>query len=170
MNNEKRIVLTGFMGVGKSTVAKCLAHILQCEKLDLDRFIEQSEQRSVVEIIESDGEARFRELETEGLRKILNETQARVIALGGGSWIPPQNRELIKAGGCTTVWLESTFEHCWRNISCSKQARPLAKDKKLVERLFNERQKIYCLADWHFIVEPQLTSFDIARRIAEEIF
>jgi shikimate kinase len=170
MNSEKRIVLTGFMGVGKSTVAKCLAYILQCEKLDLDRFIEQNEQRSIVEIIESDGETRFREIETEGLRKILTETRARVIALGGGSWIPPQNRELIKACGCTTVWLESTFEHCWRNISCSKQARPLAKDKNLAEKLFNERQKIYCLADWHFIVEPQLTSFDIARRIAEEIF
>jgi shikimate kinase len=170
MSNEKRIVLTGFMGVGKSTVAKCLAYILQCEKLDLDRFIEEKERRSVVEIIETDGETRFREIETEGLRKILSETGARVISLGGGSWIAPRNRELIKQHNCTTVWLESTFEHCWRNISCSKHARPLAKNKKLAEKLFNERQKIYCLADWHFIVEPQLTSFDIAKRIAEEIF
>jgi shikimate kinase len=170
MSNEKRIVLTGFMGVGKSTVAKCLAYILQCEKLDLDRFIEEKERRSVVEIIETDGETRFREIETEGLRKILSETGARVISLGGGSWIAPRNRELIKQYNCTSVWLESTFEHCWRNISCSKHARPLAKNKKLAEKLFNERQKIYCLADWHFIVEPQLTSFDIAKRIAEEIF
>jgi shikimate kinase len=170
MNNEKRIVLTGFMGVGKSTVAKCLAYLLQCEKLDLDKFIEENERRSVVEIIEADGEESFREIETEGLRKILTETEARVIALGGGSWITARNRELIKAHRCTTIWLESTFEHCWRNISCSKQARPLAKDKKLAEKLFDERQKIYCLADWHFIVEPQLTSFDVAKRIAEEIF
>ncbi|MDQ3800021.1 MAG: hypothetical protein M3384_11250 [Acidobacteriota bacterium] len=170
MNNEKRIVLTGFMGVGKSTVAKCLAYLLQCEKFDLDRFIEESERRSVVEIIEADGEARFREIETELLRKILTETNARIISLGGGSWITPANRALIKAHNCTTVWLESTFEHCWRNISCSKQARPLAKDKKLAEKLFDERQKIYCLADWHFIVEPHLTSFDIAKKIAEEIF
>jgi shikimate kinase len=143
MSNEKRIVLTGFMGVGKSTVAKCLAYILQCEKLDLDRFIEERERRSVVEIIESDGEARFRAIETEGLREILEETGARVIALGGGSWISPENRELIKAHNCLSIWLESTFEHCWRNISCSKQARPLAKNKKLAEKLFDDRQKIY---------------------------
>jgi shikimate kinase len=169
MSDEKRIVLTGFMGVGKSTVAKCLAYILQCEKIDLDKFIEQNEQREVVEIIEREGEARFREIETENLRKILAETDARVIALGGGSWIPARNRELIRRHKCTTVWLESTFEHCWRNISCSRQARPLAKDRKLAEKLFAERQKIYCLADWHLIVAPQLTSFEIAKKIAEEI-
>ena len=169
MNDEKRIVLTGFMGVGKSTVAKCLAYIMQCEKIDLDKFIEESEQREVSEIIQLDGEARFREIETESLRKILAETDARIIALGGGSWITARNRELIRAHRCTTVWLESTFEHCWRNISCSRQTRPLARDRKLAEKLFAERQKVYCLADWHFVVAPQLTSFEIAKRIAEEI-
>lgn len=170
MSDEKRIVLTGFMGVGKSTVAKCLSYILQCEKIDLDKFIEQDEQRSIVEIIEQDGETRFRQIETENLRRILEQTAARIIALGGGSWITEKNREMIREHNCTTVWLESTFEHCWRNISCSRQARPLAKDRRLAEKLFQERQKIYCLADWHFVVEPQLTSFEIARRIAEEIF
>jgi shikimate kinase len=158
------------MGVGKSTVAKCLSYILQAKKFDLDRFIEEHERRSIVEIIESEGEARFREIETENLRKILAETDAQIIALGGGAWILPQNRELIKSHGCTTVWLESTFEHCWRNISISKQKRPLVKNKGLAQILFVERQKFYCLADWHFIVQPQLSSFEIAKSIAEEIF
>jgi shikimate kinase len=169
MNQEKRIVLTGFMGVGKSTVAKCLAYILQCEKLDLDKVIEDSERRSVPEIIEREGEARFRAIETENLRRILAESDARIIALGGGSWVIEENRELIKTHGCTTVWLEATFEHCWRNITSSKQSRPLARDRELAERLFRERQNLYCLADWHFIVAPHLTSFDIAKKIAEEI-
>ena len=169
MSSEKRIVLTGFMGVGKSTVAKCLSYILQCEKLDLDKVIEETERRPVPEIIEQEGESRFRAIETENLRRILAETEARVIALGGGSWIIEKNRELIKAHNCTTVWLEATFEHCWRNITSSKQSRPLARDRQLAERLFRERQNLYCLADWHFIVAPQLTSFDIAKRIAEEI-
>jgi shikimate kinase len=158
------------MGVGKSTVAKCLSSILQAEKLDLDRFIEANEARSIAEIIETEGEARFREIESENLRKILAETGAQIIALGGGAWISPRNRELIQASNCTTVWLESTFEHCWRNISISRYKRPLVKNKQLAEHLFVERQQFYCLADWHFIVEPQLTSFDIAKRIAEEIF
>jgi shikimate kinase len=170
MNKKPRIVLTGFMGVGKSTVAKCLAYILHAKKLDLDRFIEENEKRTVTEILESEGETRFREIETDNLKKILVETDAQIIALGGGAWIMPRNRDLIKSHGCTTVWLESTFEHCWRNISISKQKRPLVKNKGLAENLFVERQKFYCLADWHFIVQPQLSSFEIAKRIAEEIF
>lgn len=169
MNENTRIVLTGFMGVGKSTVAKCLSYILRTERLDLDRVIEDNEARSISDIIESEGEAEFRKIETENLRKILAETDARIIALGGGAWITPPNRQLIKSHDCVTVWLESSFEHCWRNISASKQRRPLAMSKSLAQNLFYERQKFYCLADWHLIVEPRLTSFEIARKIAEEI-
>jgi shikimate kinase len=136
----------------------------------LDVFIEQQEQLEVVEIIEKHGEAHFRELERTALHKVLNETDAGILSLGGGTWIFDDNRNAIKSNNCTTVWLESTFEHCWRNINCSRIRRPLAKDRQTVEKLFNERQKIYCLADWHFVVKPQLTSFEIAKQIADEIF
>lgn len=158
------------MGVGKSTVARCLSYILQAEKLDLDKVIEHNEGRTIPQIIETEGEAGFREIESANLEKILRETDAQIIALGGGAWIFPPNRQLIKSHNCVTVWLESTFEHCWRNISISKNKRPLVHNKHLAQNLFIERQKFYCLADWHFIVEPQLTSFEIAKRIAEEIF
>lgn len=169
MKNCSRVVLTGFMGVGKSTVAKCLASLLEAERVDLDHFIENQENKSVSEIIETAGIEHFRLLETDYLRKILNNPQLKIIALGGGAWITEQNRRMIKDFNCISVWLESTFEHCWRNISCSKQERPMAKDKKSVQKLFEERQKIYCLADWHLIVKPELTSYDIAKLIAEEI-
>ncbi len=170
MSQQKRIILTGFMGVGKTTVAKCLSHILRCERIDLDVFIEQQEKLEVVEIIEKYGEEHFRELERTALQQILNETSFEIISLGGGTWIFDDNRNAIKSKNFTTVWLESSFEHCWRNINCSRIRRPLAKDRKTVEKLFNERQKIYCLADWHFVVKPQLTSFEVAKQIAEEIF
>lgn len=169
MNQQSRIVLTGFMGVGKSTVARHLAHILQAERLDLDKFTEISERRSVAEIIEAEGVARFRDIETENLRKALSTTRAPIIALGGGTWTLERNRDLIKFYDCTSVWLESTFEQCWRNISVSKQKRPLAGDQQAARRLFDERQKFYCLADWHFIVKPQMTFFEIARRISEDV-
>lgn len=169
MSSNSRIVLTGFMGVGKSTVAKCLSYLLQTEKIDLDRFIEEKEGLAVPELIENKGIEHFRELETTHLKNVLAETDLRIIALGGGAWITEQNRQIIKNHQCISVWLESTFEHCWRNITCSRQERPLAKDKDSVQRLFDERQKIYCLADWHFVVRPELTSFDIAKLIAEEI-
>lgn len=170
MDKEKRIILTGFMGVGKSTVARFLASLLDCKKIDLDMFIERSEQRTIAEIIESTGEERYRQIETENLRNVLRDDEAHIIALGGGAWTIEENRRLIKARNFTTVWLESSFEHCWRNIRASKRVRPLAANKQQTARLFDERQRFYCLADWHFIVKPDLASFDIAKKIAEEVF
>jgi shikimate kinase len=167
---KQRIILTGFMGVGKSTVARFLSFILKCKKIDLDHVIEETERRSIAEIIEAIGEAEYRCIETENLRRILSVSDAQIIALGGGAWTIEENRRLIKQHDFTTVWLESTFEHCWRNISCSKRVRPLAKNKTQARQLFYERQKLYCLADWHFIVKPDLTSFEIAKKIAEEVF
>lgn len=169
-NSDQRIILTGFMGVGKSTVARHLSFILKCERVDLDTVIEESEQRPLAEIMCTDGEARFRQIETENLRKILCAGEARIVALGGGAWTIKENRELIKQHRFTTVWLESSFEHCWLNIVNSKRTRPLAKDKNLTRRLFDERVKLYCLADWHFIVKPDLTSYEIAIKIADEVF
>ncbi len=170
MEKKQRIVLTGFMGVGKSTIARFLASLLNCKKLDLDAFIEQSEGKTIAEIIKIEGENRFREIETKNLRRILSNDEAQILALGGGAWTIAENRRLIKEKKLTTVWLESTFEHCWRNIRMSKRERPLAKNKPDTQRLFEEREKLYCLADWHFIIKPDLTSFEIAKKIAEEVF
>lgn len=170
MNGKSRIVLTGFMGVGKSTVAKCLSYILKTERIDLDKFIEENEGREIHEIIETDGIEKFRLLETHYLRRIFDETDSRIIALGGGAWITEANRLIIKENNCTSIWLESTFEHCWRNIKVSNTVRPNAsQERSIIKKLFDERQKVYCLADWHLIVKPELTSFDLAKFIAEEI-
>lgn len=162
--------MTGFMGVGKSSVARHLANLLGCERIDLDFFIEANEPRKIAEIIDADGEAAYRLIETQNLKRILAETNVRILSLGGGAWTVPENRDLIRREGMTAVWLESTFSHCWNNIRLSRKDRPLARDKRSARRLFDERQKVYCLADWHFIVKPDHTSFDIARQIAEEVF
>ncbi|CAN5151752.1 shikimate kinase [soil metagenome] len=170
VNSNQRIVLTGFMGVGKSTVARFLGYLLKCKTVDLDSVIEASENKRIAEIIEAEGLAQFRKIETENLRKILRESDALIIALGGGAWTIEENRRIIKTNKLTSVWLESTFQHCWRNISMSKRVRPLAQNKTQTRKLFDERQNFYCLADWHFIVKPELTSFEIAKQIAEEMF
>jgi len=169
-NPHKRVVLTGFMGVGKSSIARHLSHLLKMEKLDLDHFIEGKEKRFIAEILNSIGEPRYREIESECLREILEEREAGIIALGGGAWTIEKNRDLIRKHGCTTVWLESSFEHCWFNIRQSKKERPLAQNKDAAKNLFDKRQKLYCLADWHFIIKPEYTSYEIAKRIAEEVF
>ncbi len=162
--------MTGFMGVGKSTVARHLSYILRSDRIDLDTVIERTEQKSIVKIVEEYGVERFRRIETENLKMILENKSATIIALGGGAWMTEENRALIKQHKCTTVWLESTFEHCWRNITMSKKVRPMVKNKRQVKTLFADREKYYCLADWHFLMKPELTSLEVAKQIAEEVF
>ena len=169
-NNGTRISLTGFMGVGKSSVARHLALLLHCERIDLDSFIEEHEQRKIHDIIDVDGIENYRKIESQCLESVLTETAAQIISLGGGAWTEDKNRRLLKKHGLTSVWLESTFQHCWRNIRMSKKERPLARNKVAARKLFDERQKLYALADWHFVIKPGFTSFDVARQIAEEIF
>lgn len=170
MKKDIRIALTGFMGVGKSSVARHLANILRCRRVDLDHFIEDNEKRRIAEIIDTDGVEYYRIMETRNLERLLREFAPRILSLGGGTWTISTNREMLKDHDFTSVWLESTFEHCWLNIAFSRKDRPLARDKQSALRLFEERQKVYCLADWHFIVRPGFTSFDVARKIANEIF
>lgn len=170
MNDDIRIALTGFMGVGKSSVARHLAGIVRCQRIDLDLFIEQEESRKIARIIDEQGLDAYRSMETASLHKVLTEKDARILSLGGGTWTMPENRELLKKHGFTSVWLESTFEHCWLNISFSRKDRPLARDKASARKLFDDRQTVYCLADWHFVVRADQTSADVARQIAEEVF
>jgi len=158
------------MGVGKSSVGRHLAQILKSERIDLDFFIEKNTKRKISEIIDTDGEAAYRQIETDNLVKLLDQNEAQVVSLGGGTWTIDRNRELIKTKGLTSIWLESTFEHCWYNIKGSHKERPLARDKQKARKLFEERKKVYCLADWHFVIKPEYSSYDIAKLIHEEYF
>lgn len=162
--------MIGFMGVGKSTVARHLAQMLELDRNDLDLFIEANESRPIAEIITSQGEKRFREIETANLKTMLETSPPPILSLGGGAWTIEENRRIIKEKGYITVWLESTFDHCWLNIRFSKKERPLARNKARARELFEDRRKLYCLADWHFIIRPDFTSFDAAKQMAEEIF
>lgn len=170
INREKRIALIGFMGVGKTSVARHLSYMLGLDRKDLDYFIEDNEKRSIAEILIAEGEPRFREIETENLKALLSKNPVSILSLGGGAWTIEENRRLIKEHGYTTVWLESTFEHCWLNIRFSRKERPLAQNKRKAQKLFEERQRLYCLADWHFIIRADFTSLDAAKQMAEEIF
>lgn len=170
MSVNTRIALTGFMGVGKSSVGRHVAQMMGECRVDLDSVIEADESRTIAEIVDAETEAGFRVIETKHLANILTDRKVRILSLGGGAWTIPANRDMLKASGFTSVWLEATFEHCWLNIAFSKRDRPLARNKKRAVELFDERQKIYCLADWHFIVRPGLTSYDVAKQIKEEIF
>jgi shikimate kinase len=144
--NNRRIVITGFMASGKSSLASALAQRLACDAVDLDDEITRTYGRSPGEIISQDGESEFRALESESLRRVL-EKGSRVIALGGGAWTIAENRELIAEFDCFTVWLDVPFEICWKRIGEAGVHRPLALDREAAERRFEARRSLYSLAD-----------------------
>ena len=169
MKKPVRLALTGFMGVGKSSVARHLSNLIGCRRVDLDLVIEEAAGRSTGQIIDADGIDEYRRLETESLIAETTVPGPVILSLGGGTWTVPQNREIIKSAGFTSVWLESSFEHCWYNIKFSRKDRPLARSKADAIRLFEERKVHYCLADVHFIIRPEFNSYDIASHLVDEL-
>ena len=113
------IVLVGYMGAGKSTVAKLLAEKLALPIVDLDKKIEESAQLSIPDIFAKQGEAAFRKLESQVLQESLQQTG--IIATGGGVVLSKTNRDLLK-----DAWV--VFLDC--------------QDDVLVQRIFNDRQNI----------------------------
>jgi shikimate kinase len=163
------IIVTGFMGSGKTTVAQGLAHIWQCEMIDLDRFITERTGRHPKEIIEQDGEPAFRQVETSLLSEVLKSGGAQVIALGGGAWTILENRALITEHQGQSVWLDVPFEVCWQRITGSVSERPLARDREQARRLYDRRKPIYELAALRVAGNDTLSGEETASRIANEL-
>lgn len=149
---NRRIVILGFMGCGKTTVARQLARELSCGFTDLDSLIAEQTHRSPAEIIKLDGEESFREIETRALNDVLQNDAVRVIALGGGTWTGAANRTVIALHDCLTVWLDAPFELCWKRIKGGKTIRPLAPDRETALARYNARRADYALAEQHIAV------------------
>ena len=143
------IVITGFMGCGKSRVARALAQNLNVSFVDLDESITARTGRTPAQLIDEDGEPAFRRIETDTLREVLNSGEAGVIALGGGAWIEAANRELINQFSCTSVWLDVPFEVCWARIETGGEDRPLGRTRDQAAALYERRRPIYQLATIH---------------------
>ena len=161
---NQQIVIIGFMGTGKTTVARELGRQFNCLAVDLDELITRREGRSPNEVIEQDGEAKFRELETQMLREVLGEG-ARIIAVGGGAWTIAANRQMIAKRGAFTVWLDAAFELCWKRIEAGAEVRPLARSRELAERLYDERRPVYELAGTRVVVAENESAEEIATKI-----
>jgi shikimate kinase len=143
------IVITGFMGCGKSVVARALAAHLNVSFVDLDESITDRTGRTPAQLIKEDGESAFRCIETDTLREVLDAGEAGVIALGGGAWIEAANRELINQYGCSSVWLDVPFEVCWTRIESGGEDRPLGRTKSQAATLYDRRRPVYQLATIH---------------------
>jgi len=137
------------MGSGKSRVARELALRLDVPMIDLDERITERSGRSPAQWIVEDGEAAFRSVESEMLREVLHNDEAKVIALGGGAWIHAANRALVEQYNCVSVWLDVPFETCWTRIETSDEDRPLGRTPTQALDLYQQRRPVYQLASVH---------------------
>ena len=151
----KPIVITGFMGCGKSKVAREIARRLNVAMVDLDERITERAGRSPAQLIVEDGEAAFRAVETNTLSDVLESGEARVVALGGGAWIQEANRDLIARYNCLSVWLDTPFDLCWARIEASDEVRPLGRTREQALARYEQRRPIYQLADVHFTIREE---------------
>ena len=160
-----RLLLTGFMGAGKTTVGELLAARLGVPFRDLDRLVEARSGRTVRELFESLGEAEFRRLEVEALAEECRHDPG-VIALGGGTLSAPGGVERVKRSGFL-VWLHPPFATIARRIGAlGKADRPLFKDEASAFDLYRQRLPFYRTADLVLEVAPEEEATEVAARLA----
>ncbi len=158
----QRIVLTGFMGSGKTTAGTLLAERLGWRFLDLDREIERRDGRTVPQIFAEQGEAHFRHLESTTLASLLGQHHA-IIALGGGAPEELGNRLLLEQTPHTTVvYLSAPFETLITRCTAqaadpAATARPNLADRTLAEHRFHLRRPHYERIAAHTIDTTKLT-------------
>lgn len=160
------LYLVGFMASGKTTIGRALAQELGWPFIDIDTEIEAREGRAIAQIF-LDGETRFREVETEVIRQFANRCAA-VIALGGGAFVQPANRELIESNG-VTIWLDCPLETIRKRLG-DDSTRPLAANRNSLERLFAERRSFYARANYRVDADTADSSEIIKRVLALPIF
>jgi len=140
---EKNLVLTGMMGVGKSTIGGKLAKKLKRKFVDIDKIIEIKEKNTIKEIFENKGENYFRKIEKKITLEELKKNNL-VMALGGGAFINTSIRRKIKSS-CLSFWLDLTVESLLTRLKNVKK-RPLLDQDKLeqsINKIYSERKKIY---------------------------
>lgn len=145
---DKMLILTGFMGCGKSTVGALLAGRLGCRYIDLDAEIVADAGCSINTIFTRDGEQEFRKLESSMLEKVLSIGGVGVVATGGGTVISPQNRMLMRKRGVIINMKVTIQQVITRLKGCDN--RPLFAGDGAVERaetLMNDREQFYADAD-----------------------
>jgi len=158
------LVITGFMGTGKSVVGREVAHRLDRPFIDMDSEIATRAGKPVASIFEEDGEPAFRQMEA-ALCQELSDRDGLVVATGGGALVDPDSRSLMIASGYV-ICLDASPVHILQRVG-ENHDRPLlaVSDPRLqIERLLEARREAYAAIPWH-IDTSQLTVDEVVKRV-----
>lgn len=150
---ERNIVFIGFMGTGKTTIARELSKVIGCRFVDSDKIISEESGMTVEEIFETLGEEIFRKIEREVIKNISNLENA-VISVGGGAVVDPENVFNLRKNGIL-ILLTASPETILANISKS-ETRPLLKKANVLEeikQLLKKREEAYKNYDYEISVD-----------------
>jgi len=125
----KKIILLGYMGCGKSTLAKLLSISTAIPPLDLDEIIELQENSSVKKLFSEKGEIYFRKLEHQILTQLIHNQDSFILSLGGGTPCYANNHEFLKAADVISIYLNASVETLYERLLLSNSERPLIADK-----------------------------------------
>ena len=160
---KKNLVLLGKMGVGKSTTGKYVAKKLKINFFDVDRLIEKNNNMKIAQIFEQKGEKYFRKNEEFFSLKYLDKKKS-VISLGGGAFINNKIRNKVLSN-CVSIWLNLSLENLYKRLKNNKKRPMINKnDPENIKKLFEERKKIYCLANYEINCD-NLTINELSEKI-----
>jgi shikimate kinase len=159
-----KIYLVGFMGAGKTTVAKAFGRRLGWRVEDIDERIEARERRTIAAIFARHGEPYFRNLERQVLAELL-AARHTVVATGGGTFVEPDNRALMLADG-TVVWLDLPLADVIERVPVDGR-RPLAADRQQLEQLYLRRRLAY--AEAHVRIDAARPVEEVVERLLDWI-
>lgn len=158
MGKKRNVMLIGFMGTGKSTVAKMLGSRWGFEVVEMDALIEEREGRSINEIFAEHGEAYFRDVETSLLKEAAEKEQV-VVSCGGGIVLREENIRVMKEHG-TVVLLSAEPGTVYGRV-CGNTDRPLLKNhmsvEKIAEMMESRREAYQKAADLTIVTDGKST-------------
>ena len=138
---KKNLVLIGMSGAGKSTVGIALSYKLRMSFVDVDSYIERTQNMTVSEFFNTYGAERFREIETEAVKHMGNDYQNTIISTGGGVILNPENMEYLKKNGIV-VYINRSVENILKTLNAEK--RPLLKDNpERLREMYKDRHELY---------------------------
>ena len=155
----QKIILVGYMAVGKTTIAQLLAEKTRFKTVDIDKLIEKKIGLTVAEIFQQKGELFFRKIEHEIFKEISEIKENLIISTGGGTPCYANNHLLLKGENVVSIYLMASIDVILKRLKSSKKERPLVADKSeeelqefIAKHLF-ERSYFYNQATFNVLID-----------------